>query len=80
MTLQQTADALFSQCLAALATSFAHLLMAAARQRLNPLKQYGVANADASKRWLQLIATRGVLLHLQAIMRVEEVGTLTPDL
>ena len=68
-------DKMFSQCLVALATSFAHSLKAAAEGRLNGAVEYGASGAEAGQQWLRLVASRGVLLHLQTTMLVEKVSS-----
>ena len=67
-------DRLFSQCVTALVTSFAHHLLAAARGRLNNAVEYEKTNVEASQRWLQLISRKGMLLHMQSTMQVQQVS------
>lgn len=68
----QISDKMFSQCLVALVTSFAHSLKAAAEGRLNGAVEYGGRGAEAGRQWLRLVASRGVLLHLQTTMLVDK--------
>jgi hypothetical protein len=68
LTLLQTHDKLFSQCLVALATGFSHQLLAATRGQLNPEPEYGVSNEDISSTWLQLVASKGVLFHIESLL------------
>jgi hypothetical protein len=72
--LLQSHDKLFSQCLVALATGFSRQLVAAARGQLNPEPEYGVSGEDMSSGWLQLVANKGVLLHLEALLTPVSVG------
>ena len=69
-----TLDKLFSQCLTSVLTAFAHHLVKAARNQLNPGVEYETKNAEASQQWLQMIAKKGVLVHLQTTMLPEEVS------
>lgn len=55
----QISDKMFSQCLVALVTSFAHSLKAAAEGRLNGAVEYGGRGAEAGRQWLRLVASRG---------------------
>ena len=61
------------QCLTAVVTAFAHHLMAAARGQLNPAVEYQPDGAESSNQWLRLVAKKGVLVHLQSTMMVQQV-------
>jgi hypothetical protein len=59
---------LFSQCVAALATAFSRQLLVAVRGQLNPEPEYGQSGEAVSCGWLQLLACKGALFHLESIM------------
>ena len=65
-------DKVFSQCLAAVVSQFAHHLIAALSGTLNPEAEF-TSNAEASQRWLQLVAKRGLLVYLETSMLVQVV-------
>ena len=67
-SLLQTYDMLFSQCVAALATAFSRQLLVAVRGQLNPEPEYGQSGEAVSCGWLQLLACKGALFHLESIM------------
>ena len=74
-SLLQGQDKVFSQCLVALATAFSHQLLAAVQGHLNPEPEYGQSTEDISAGWLGLLASKGVLLHVEANMSGKEVTT-----
>lgn len=75
LVLLQTQDHLFSQCVVALATAFSHQLLAALRGHFNPEPEFGTSNEAVSNGWLQLLASKGVLFHLETLMSVANVST-----
>ena len=54
-------------------TSFAHSLVKAVNGQLNPGVEYETKNHEASSQWLQMVAKKGVLVHLQSTMLPKEV-------
>lgn len=75
--LLQCTDQLFMQCLTAVVTAFAHHLMAATRGHLNPVVEYEPEGTESSNQWLRLVAKKGVLVHLQSTMMVQQVRQLS---
>lgn len=65
---------LLSQCVVALATAFSHQLLVAVRGQLNPEPEYGQSTETISSGWLQLLASKGVLFHLESIMSDVSIG------
>lgn len=47
--------------------------MAAARGQLNHAVEYQPDGAESSNQWLRLVAKKGVLVHLQSTMMVQQV-------
>jgi hypothetical protein len=79
-SLLQTYDMLFSQCVAALATAFSRQLLVAVRGQLNPEPEYGQSGEAVSCGWLQLLACKGALFHLESIMSDDKEMKLLQDL
>ncbi len=67
---------MFSQCLVSVVTSFAHSLVMAIKGQLNPGVEYENKNQDASRQWLQMVAKKGLLVHMQSTMLPNEVGLI----
>lgn len=80
--LLRTCDLVFSQCLTSVVTSVAHHLVKASKGHLNPGVEYESENQETSMQWLQMVAKKGVLIHLQSTMIPKEVGVglLVPSL
>ena len=49
-------------------TAFGHHLVRAGRGHLNPGVEYEEDSREASQQWLQMIAKKGVLLHMQSTL------------
>ena len=49
-------------------TAFGHQLVKAGRGHLNPGVEYEEDNHETSQQWLQMIAKKGVLLHMQSTL------------
>ncbi len=64
---------MFSQCLTSVVTSFAHFLMKAVKGQLNPGVEYEAKNQEASRQWLQMVAKKGLLIHMQSTLLPNEV-------
>ena len=64
----QNIDKLFAQCLTSVITAFGHQLVKAGRGHLNPGVEYEEDSRETSQQWLQMIAKKGVLLHMQSTL------------
>ncbi|XP_053571076.1 phosphatidylinositol 3,4,5-trisphosphate-dependent Rac exchanger 2 protein [Bombina bombina] len=61
-------DMVFSQSLVATVCTFSEQLMAALNHMFDSNKEYEMDTCEASKRWLEQIATAGILFHFQSLL------------
>jgi len=67
----------FCQSLVATVCAFSEQLMVALNQMFDNNKEYEMETLEASRRWLEQIASAGVLLHFQSLLSPNLVRTLT---
>uniref|UniRef100_A0A8C8SH65 Phosphatidylinositol 3,4,5-trisphosphate-dependent Rac exchanger 1 protein n=1 Tax=Pelusios castaneus TaxID=367368 RepID=A0A8C8SH65_9SAUR len=80
--LQLRRDVIFCQSLVAAICTFSEQLLAALNYRYNNNGEYEESSRDASRKWLEQIASTGVLLHYQSLLSpsVKEERTMLEDI
>uniref|UniRef100_A0A8C3GDY2 Phosphatidylinositol-3,4,5-trisphosphate dependent Rac exchange factor 2 n=1 Tax=Cairina moschata TaxID=8855 RepID=A0A8C3GDY2_CAIMO len=66
--IQLRRDMVFCQSLVATVCAFSEQLMVALNQMFDNNKEYEMETMEASRRWLEQIASAGVLLHFQSLL------------
>ncbi|XP_069477256.1 phosphatidylinositol 3,4,5-trisphosphate-dependent Rac exchanger 2 protein [Ambystoma mexicanum] len=66
--IQLRRDMVFCQSLVATVCAFSEQLMAALNQMFDSSKEYEGETQETSKRWLEQVASAGVLLHFQSLL------------
>ncbi|OXB56632.1 hypothetical protein ASZ78_016187 [Callipepla squamata] len=66
--IQLRRDMVFCQSLVATVCAFSEQLMVALNQMFDNNKEYEMETLEASRRWLEQIASAGVLLHFQSLL------------
>uniref|UniRef100_UPI00358EF05E phosphatidylinositol 3,4,5-trisphosphate-dependent Rac exchanger 2 protein-like n=1 Tax=Myxine glutinosa TaxID=7769 RepID=UPI00358EF05E len=65
---QRKADVTLCQLLGAMAAAFSDQLLAATTDIFNPMREYGVEGSEASRKWLEHIASIGLIFNLQSML------------
>lgn len=66
--IQLRRDMVFCQSLVATVCAFSEQLMVALNQMFDNNKEYEMETLEASRRWLEQIASAGLLLHFQSLL------------